>query len=36
MAASKHAGLAPVFVVSDIGASVAWYRDVMGFEVAFL
>jgi len=36
MTASSHTGLAPVFVVRDIGASVAWYRDVLGFEVAFL
>lgn len=35
-AASNHVGIAPVFVVRDITASVAWYRDVMGFEVAFL
>lgn len=33
---SNHVGLAPVFIVRDITASVAWYRDVLGFEVAFL
>lgn len=36
MTTSRHVGLAPVFVVRDIDASVAWYRDVLGFEVAFL
>jgi uncharacterized glyoxalase superfamily protein PhnB len=36
MTASNHVGLAPVFVVRDIGAAVAWYRDVLGFEVAFV
>jgi len=35
-AASNHVGLAPVFVVRDIGASVAWYRDRLGFEIAFV
>ena len=29
------AGSATVFVVSDIAASLAHYRDVFGFEVAF-
>jgi catechol 2,3-dioxygenase-like lactoylglutathione lyase family enzyme len=29
------AGAATVFVVSDIAASLAYYRDVFGFEVAF-
>jgi catechol 2,3-dioxygenase-like lactoylglutathione lyase family enzyme len=28
-------GTATVFVVSDIAASLAYYRDVFGFEVAF-
>lgn len=36
MTKSSHVGLAPVFVVRDIHASVAWYRDVLGFEVAFV
>ncbi|MBB4260500.1 MULTISPECIES: VOC family protein [unclassified Bradyrhizobium] len=29
------AGSATVFVVSDIAASLAYYRDVLGFEVTF-
>ncbi|MBR1127466.1 bleomycin resistance protein [Bradyrhizobium iriomotense] len=29
------AGAATVFVVSDIAASLAYYRDVLGFEVTF-
>ncbi|WP_027546186.1 VOC family protein [Bradyrhizobium sp. WSM2254] len=29
------AGFATVFVVSDITASLAYYRDVLGFEVTF-
>ncbi|UWU74860.1 VOC family protein [Bradyrhizobium huanghuaihaiense] len=29
------AGAATVFVVSDIAASLAFYRDVLGFEVTF-
>ncbi|PDT90507.1 bleomycin resistance family protein [Bradyrhizobium sp. Y36] len=29
------AGCATVFVVSDIAASLAYYRDVIGFEVTF-
>jgi len=29
------AGTATVFVVSDIAASLAYYRDVFGFEIAF-
>jgi len=29
------AGSATVFVVSDITASLAYYRDVLGFEVTF-
>lgn len=36
MTISTHTGLAPVFVVRDIGVSVAWYRDVLGFQVAFV
>lgn len=36
MTTSRHVGLAPVFVVRDIDARVAWYCDVMGFDVAFL
>lgn len=28
-------GSATVFVVADIGASLAYYRDVLGFEVTF-
>ncbi len=26
--------VSPSFTVSDVGKSLAWYRDVMGFEVA--
>ena len=29
------AGTATVFVVSDIAASLAYYREMFGFEVAF-
>ena len=32
---SMMAGSATVFVVSDIAASLAYYRDVLGFEVTF-
>jgi catechol 2,3-dioxygenase-like lactoylglutathione lyase family enzyme len=32
---SMMVGSAAVFVVSDITASLAYYRDVLGFEVAF-
>jgi hypothetical protein len=28
-------GSAPVFVVSDIAAGLVYYRDVLGFRVAF-
>jgi catechol 2,3-dioxygenase-like lactoylglutathione lyase family enzyme len=31
----KMLGSATVFVVSDIAASLAYYRDVLGFEVTF-
>ena len=31
----RMAGSATVFVVSDIAASLAYYRDVLGFEVTF-
>jgi uncharacterized glyoxalase superfamily protein PhnB len=30
----RLASLAPSFTVSDVGKSVAWYRDVLGFIVA--
>ena len=32
---SMMAGSATVFVVSDIAASLAYYRDVLGFQVTF-
>ena len=33
--ATRPIDCAPIFVVRDIGASLAHYRDALGFEVAF-
>jgi uncharacterized glyoxalase superfamily protein PhnB len=35
-AASEHVGIAPILVVRDIAKSVAYFRDALGFETAFL
>lgn len=35
MAGPQFCSSATLFVVRDVLASVAWYRDVLGFEIAF-
>lgn len=31
----RIAGIAPLFIVADVAASLAFYRDALGFEVTF-
>jgi uncharacterized glyoxalase superfamily protein PhnB len=35
-ATSEHVGIAPVLVVRDIERSLAYFRDALGFDLAFI